>query len=182
MRLTTIIRHPDRLVRLAALLERDADNETGVKFDLSTWGAPSDDGQQLYRDGKPKEVKVDCGTTACAFGLAAISGEFKAEGLTYEFVPVTSVGGYALVPTIMDGGRPRSGFSAAQALFGIEYAAAEYLFDTVAYDEVPQGAEGERLVASRIRDFVATSEYDDGNESDDDLPDNDDRPEPADNE
>jgi len=68
-----------RLLKLADLLEADAKNKKGVKFDLGTWGN--------LNEGTPEEEVISCGTTACAAGLAAMSGAFKKEGLGYRLVP-----------------------------------------------------------------------------------------------
>jgi hypothetical protein len=145
--------YADRLERLAKLLDDDAANEKGVKFDLGVWAGPSDMVNRTF-PGQPETVPVSCETTACAMGLAAISREFAAEGLDYKFDPRFS-GGYILLPTMMDrDGELQEGFGAAQELFGISYDDATYLFDPEHYDEVPTGADGERFVAQRIRDFV----------------------------
>lgn len=127
-----------RLLKLADLLEADAKNRKGIKFDLGTWGYVDDDSKGL----------VSCGTTACAMGLAAISGAFKRQGLSHKLE-----GNYIVV---MHDGK-EGGFSAACNLFGIEYYEARSLFDSEHYpmDVETVGAAGERYVAKRIRDFVA---------------------------
>ena len=66
----------DRLLRLARLLRADAKRKTGVKFDMSTFCITEGD----------EDPGVNCGTRACALGLAALSGEFKAEGLRFKVV------------------------------------------------------------------------------------------------
>lgn len=160
----------ERLTRMRDLLRRDAANPTGVKFDLGTWAAPADgsgDGPSTFElpaefDRNPghsgytvpEVIKVDvsCGTQACAFGLAAISGEFAAEGLTYEFLLTCgrpSMRGH-LMPTY-DG---YHGMSAAARLFHISDNDASYFFDPEHYDGTPKEAEGELLVAQRIDDFI----------------------------
>lgn len=148
--------HTDRLERLAKLLEADAANEKGARFDLGCWAIPSTPQvKTVYGERttvwaeKLDMVPMDCGTTACALGLAAISGEFKAEGLTCGYTPMMS-GGFTLVPTMGD----YDGFHAARKLFGISYEDAQYLFDPDCYDGTPEGAKGERFVAQRIRDFA----------------------------
>lgn len=135
--------HVERLKRLSALLRRDAADPNGVKFDLEHWASPyGAAGHWTDPEGQPK---VDCGTTACALGLAAISGEFKEDGLTWTIE-------YALEPAY-EGVR---GFAAGAALFDIEVYQAHYLFDPAQYYDVPRGAQGELLVAARIDDFIAT--------------------------
>lgn len=141
--------HVDRLKRLVKLLRADAKNPNGVKFDLTSWAVPS--GEEAFKTPK-RTVPVSCGTTACAFGLAAISGEFKEEGLRYSYY--TRHAGYMLEPSICQGGEVYTGFGAACALFDIDDDEAEYLFDPKCYESVPQGAKGELLVARRIEDFI----------------------------
>lgn len=142
-----------RLLKLADLLEADAANKKGVKFDLGIWAGPSDNGLGTFEDGSDRAVPVGCGTTACAVGLACISGAFKRSGLTYDFGPMFgSESGFRL--------RPRFGayseFDAVEAFFSIDRMQAEFLFLTDRYpDSKTRGAAGERYVAKRIRDFVA---------------------------
>ena len=67
-----------RLLKLADLLEADAENKTGVQFDLKGWGHSHDD---------DTPVAVSCGTTACAMGLAVLSGAFADAGLCNAVAP-----------------------------------------------------------------------------------------------
>ena len=67
----------NRLLRLSRLLRADAKRKTGVMFDMTTFCSTGED----------DEPGVNCGTRACALGLAALSGEFKAEGLRYKVAP-----------------------------------------------------------------------------------------------
>jgi hypothetical protein len=125
-----------RLLKLADLLEADAKNKNGIKFDLYDWGNARDDG----------EVALNCGTTACAMGLAVLSGAFKRAGLTN--------GGarYYISPEHGD----NIGFDAAASLFGIELSEVEFLFAQSKYPaKYQKGAVGERAVTKRIRQFVA---------------------------
>lgn len=138
--------HAERLLKLADLLEADAKNERGVKFDLSTWGYVIDaDGTE-----KPTSIKVDCGTSACAIGLACISGAFKADGLTYRILPKARAGGNNIEPRC---GKLRD-FEAVTYFFDITTSEAFRLFLDSSYDEW-RGSKGELKVAKRIRDFVA---------------------------
>lgn len=176
--------HADRLQRMADLLRRDAANPNGVKFDLSTWASPVPENElrgpspndhwsipegvkmvkRNYTDLAPLEVPVSCGTFACAFGLAAISGEFKAEGLSYTAITgcnysnpdVVGEGATGLlVPAIYDhSGTMQTGFEAAEVLFDISAADAKYFFDPDSYDGTPREAEGEIEVADRIEAFI----------------------------
>ncbi len=140
-----------RLLKLADLLEADAKNKKGVKFDLGVWAAPADNYNHLFDTPTP-EVMVSCQTSACAFGLACISGTFKHSGLSYLIERSIIGGGYQLVPTF----NGKTELEAAQELFGIDTDASEFLFMPENYpDSKLTGAAGERYVAKRIRDFVA---------------------------
>lgn len=121
----------------------DAKKSDGIRFDLGTVGRPSEAPAFKSKD----DVKLACGTTACAMGLAAISGEFK--NLSFEisnqfFVNITvrdEVVDYDI---------------AATKIFGIGKRAANYLFTPANYpDDIRAGAYAERFVANRIRRFVA---------------------------
>lgn len=134
----------DLLERLATLLETDATNPTGIKFDMRIWAKKSgeDTVRNYYHDDV---VQANCGTTGCAFGLAAISGAFKDDGLTYDII------GGRLTPTF-DG---RIEYDAAAALFELERHDAEKLFDPFFYEATQRvGAEAELEVARRIRELV----------------------------
>lgn len=131
-----------RLLRLADLLDADAKNEAGVKFNLSGWGSSS--------TGAP--ANVSCGTTACAMGLAVLSGAFEQDGLRNGFGPRSC----SVIPYFQTGQKVVSGFKAAANLFGISHKAAEWLFQDDHYRKSQwTGAAGERAVARRIRKFVA---------------------------
>lgn len=132
-----------RLLKLADLLEADAKNKKGIKFDLNVVG---------YVDNIPENevVKLDCGTSACAVGLAAMSGKFNREGLSYK---VTTGWLNNIVPTF--NGRVLQYDTAAMRLFEITRREANFLFTPGQYQTRQEGAKGERYVAKRIRDFVA---------------------------
>lgn len=135
-----------RLLKLADLLEADAKNKKGVKFNLHIVG---------YVDGVPDDenVKLDCGTSACAMGLAAMSGAFKREGLSYK---VTEGWMNNIEPTF--NGRALMYDTAAMRVFDIKRREANFLFTPSSYEcdyDQLKGAKGERLVAKRIRNFVA---------------------------
>lgn len=134
-----------RLLKLAGLLEADAKNKKGIKFNLGVWAAPADGTDMSDRT----EPAVDCNTQACAVGLACISGAFKRQGLTYVY-RMGFFGNLILIPKF----RHRREFSAVQAFFGISEVEAEWLFQPGSYAH-GVGAKGERAVAKRLRDFVA---------------------------
>lgn len=125
-----------RLLKLADLLEKDAKNKKGIKFDLDTFGKVEDSGKRL-----------SCETTACAIGLAALSGAFRRQGLSAQ------IDYDGLVTVIYDN---LEDFEAAAALFELSAAASHWLFHPSKYQgRVQVGSVGERVVAKRIRDFVA---------------------------
>lgn len=138
----------DRLLRLADLLEADAVNPNGVQFDLNDWGHPSDD--KIFKNND--DVTVDCGTAACAFGLAAISGIFKDEGLGYE---ISSGRYHRLIPRFINEQRDEFfGFEAAKEFFDISIDVARKLFDVVHHYEHTTGSVAELAVAGKIRNAV----------------------------
>lgn len=124
-----------RLLKLAGLLEADAANRKGIMFDMSTWGRISD-----------AKNPVSCNTTACAMGLAAISGKFKRAGLGYRMRGLNQI----LITM-----RGRDGaISAAAELFDIPECQAHVLFTV--WRGTGRGARSERALARRLREFVAT--------------------------
>lgn len=133
-----------RLLRLARLLEADAKSRRGIKFDLDTFG---------WSD--KKTPSVGCGTTACALGLAALSGAFKNQGLTAEFDKNIFSDTIHVRPSIEVDGVQFEEFAAAEQLFSITNDESQFLFSPDYYGTNQTGAKGERFVAKRIRDFVA---------------------------
>lgn len=151
-----------RLLKLADLLEADASNRKGLRFDLGVVAEPS--------DRKSKAPAVDCGTTACAMGLAAVSKVFKRAGLGFkvgEFKDNDDESGWGAtghwyLKMTMHG--TTCGYDdAAVALFDISETEADFLFNPGSYgDPTPRGAKGERIVARRIRKFVEKGGKPDG--------------------
>lgn len=134
-----------RLLKLADLLEADAKNKKGMKFDLHVVGYAND-----AEAGGTAEL--NCGTKACAMGLAAMSGAFKRQGLSYK---ITN-GWLNNIETTVDG-RRRDYDRAAMQIFDIDYVTANFLFTPSFYPSEmdKSGGKAERFVAKRIRDFVA---------------------------
>lgn len=136
-----------RLMRLVKLLRKDAANKNGVRFNLAIWARPSEPRCRWHKT--PADIPVNCGTSACAMGLAVISGEFEKEGLrarfdyrSYDIVMHPALGTFV-------------GLDAAAALFGIDYVEASWLFSPAYYQStLRKGAKGERAVADRIAKFV----------------------------
>lgn len=143
-----------RLERLATLLDDNAANPEGIRFNIRQWAGPADGHETDGHFPTKEKIKVDCGTMACGMGLAAISGVFKKEGLGYTLTGTE--GHYMLLPTFQeDGNSLDEGYDAAEALFGIDLADAEYLFSGDCYPHLlHKGAKGERYMAQRIRNFI----------------------------
>jgi len=139
----------EMLSRLAALLEQNAKNKKGMRFDLGVWASAHGD----------CELGLDCRTTGCAMGLAALSGEFPDLVIEEEdcFFDNSHRGTMA---TIRYRGE-LEGIRAAAALFEISEVEAGWLFleDDYLLNDLPtKGAKGERVVADRIRKFIAGTE------------------------
>lgn len=136
-----------RLLKLAKMLEEDAKNKNGIQFDIGTVGRPSD-----FSSFSVKQVvPLDCGTTACAMGLAAISGKFKKVGLSYKIDPRLSFN--QIIPKW--NGRAVDYDKAAMKLFNITKEQADYLFSPWTYPYIKRTtAVGEREVVKRINRVV----------------------------
>jgi hypothetical protein len=139
-----------RLLKLVALLRANARRKTGIKFDYGSWGTIAD-----------KENPVSCGTTACAFGLAAVSGEFKRLGLGYKLRGSTEFGPVRF--EFLLNGKAIQALNAAQKVFKLSSAEAKYLFvpevRALTYENW-EGAKAELAVARKIQKFVKTGKMD----------------------
>jgi hypothetical protein len=147
------------LLKLADLLEEDAKNKKGIKFNLEVVCEPADldlntDDPSALGFGKDGPT-LDCKTAACAMGLAAISGRFK--NLGYE-LNGDKDGNYYNIEVIYEKtkGDKYTGFdSAAEAMFDIPIDDVQYLFVADYYDtKYVRGRKGELAVAKRIREYV----------------------------
>lgn len=128
-----------RLLKLADLLDADAKDKNGVKFDLNTF-AHSDHG----------DPQLSCNTYACALGLAALSGTFKRAGLSHKVIR-----GFHASYIVVRYGRAYD-LAAGAKLFDIRDGEASFLFSPINYGGKPLvGKSAERAVAKRIRKFVA---------------------------
>jgi hypothetical protein len=147
--------HVENLLKLADLLEADALNEKGVKFDLGYWAAPANIANTDLFPTNDTAIPVDCNTRACAMGLAVISGAFEDQGLHASY-HLAHNGGYRMIPALPNPwrGTPYEDFEAAEKLFDIEHTDATYLFDQAYYGDLTRGAEAELTVARRIRDLT----------------------------
>lgn len=134
----------DLLLKLADMLDADADNEKGMKFDITNVGifVGSSQERDTWQPG------LNCNTVGCAMGLAMMSGEFPDLSFKHYYE-----GSDDLVP--MYGGQRTCYDDAAAYVFDIGLNTARYLFSPAYY---PPGlrteAEGERAVAARIRLLV----------------------------
>lgn len=136
-----------RLLKLADLLEADAKNKKGIKFDLCT-----------FCTTKSPDYPVSCGTRACAIGLAALSGAFKRQGLEFEF---RNEDDEPELYFIFEDMETWDGFVVAERFFDLERYEANFLFATHAVTiNNGAGAGAERALAKKIRKFVATGELD----------------------
>lgn len=137
-----------RLLKLAELLEADARRKNGVRFDQFDFGTVDDVG---------RTAPMSCATTACAFGLAAVSGIFKkSAGLTFALTYNNDTKKHD-IQFLIDG-ELTGPFRAAEMVFDLTGEAAEYLFG--ARGDFPnhgEGAAAERYAAKRIREFVKTN-------------------------
>lgn len=137
-----------RLLKLADMLEADAKNKKGIRFDISTVAAKADnEGLRGWREFAEGETPaLNCGTVACAMGLAAISGAFKRAGMSYH---INRSGLYVTFNGDWDF------YAAGRGVFGLTDDEIDWLFMPSGYDgPTPKGADGERVVAKRLRDFV----------------------------
>lgn len=121
-----------RLLKLADLLEADAKNKKGIRFNMVGWGHVDN-----------LDAPLSCGTEACAMGLAALSGKFKRAGLG------TAPGCYSV--RFLWQGKYIGGFGAARQLFEIDEGEAYKLFFGSG-----RGSRAELAKAKQIRKFVAT--------------------------
>lgn len=138
----------ERLLRLADLLEVDAKKPDGIKFDLGDWAyrAVPRKGETSSMFTVDEAIPLNCNTAACAIGLAALSGVFAKDGLTYA---ITDRG--TLTPKV----GADYGFDAVEKFFDLPERDSCFLFDWSKYpEELRQGAEAELYVAQRIRQYV----------------------------
>lgn len=138
----------ERLERLAALLVRTH----------SMNGAPTllmNDFATVLRPHEDNPLAPDCGTACCVLGLAALSGEFAAEGLTWYTVltydTALEADGHGNVKIVCgDDTRYAAGMEVPEVLFGLNIPQAAYFFLPGQYRESPTMMQ----VAERIRNFI----------------------------
>jgi hypothetical protein len=129
----------ERLEKLACLLDQYQPAPGAPAFDLGTWGE-----YEERRGGFLWLRKNECGTAACAVGLACFSKEFAAEGLRYRRV-------HGLINPVFG---MASGWDAAKAFFGLTEKQADRLFASGSYP-ISSGPDAATAVAKRIRTMTA---------------------------
>jgi hypothetical protein len=128
----------EALLKLADMLEADAANPKGMKFNLRK--------VIMVRTPLDTEPSISCGTVGCAMGLAALSGEFPGLGFTTN---------HGNEYTTKWKGLRCSYSEAAELAFDIGYYTAQCLFGPQYYPEyLMTGADAELEVARRIRFLV----------------------------
>lgn len=133
------------LLRLATLLEKDAENKTGATFDMSHWAIPN---YERIEDSENWNPNLSCDTVACAWGAGALSGIFKKQGVTWN-----KDNGHINIRYLS----ARNNMEAAKMFFGLTNLEASWLFGGNYYPngmKYTMGASGEKHVAKRLRTFV----------------------------
>ncbi len=131
-----------RLLKMANLLERNANNKKGAKFNLNSYGFSPD-----------ASLPMDCRTQVCAMGLAALSGTFKRAGLRYEIDALADdLDEFPNEIVIMLG--DCEGMEAAAQLFDLHDGEEMWLFHPGWYRGAVTGKRAELAVAKRIRGLV----------------------------
>lgn len=130
-----------RLLKLADLLNENAKNATGAKYYHGHWGRVED-----------RDNLMSCGTTACALGLAAISGAFKKAGLGFK---MPHEGAYI---DFTFKGRLVRPVTAAKKTFGVSENQFSEIFCSSPIDsrgyKLNVGADAEKAVARKIKRIV----------------------------
>jgi len=131
-----------RLLELAQLLRRNAYDPMGVVFNLEHWIRVVDRGSV--------QPSLNCGTQACAIGLACLYPPFQELGLSYSL-------GLALgTPIYRHEGRVYTKWDAVMRFFKLSYTDATKLFFAWEYS-VTSGPSVELEVAKRIQEYVEYS-------------------------
>ena len=142
-----------RLLTLATELEKPV---LPLPFDMRDWYGHGYAFMDELQDGAPvsEATAKDCGTSACAVGLACLMPEFQKQGLgTTGVTPVVST---------LDGKEIANGWGAVHLFFGVDTRNAHYLFDPDYYTTDEAGAQSitPKMVAARIREVVAADDRD----------------------
>ena len=133
-----------RLERLAILLENYREGDDVPKFSLDAWSVT-----EHRRAGFLWWGTITCHTQACAVGLACLSGEFAADGLSCR------LDGNSITPLYRSGEYQKADWYAVEAFFGLTNAESTRLFDGSEYDGAIYGPDAAKAVAARIRELIA---------------------------
>jgi len=134
------------LLKMAALLESNAANSKGMKFDLHTVAGWVDD---EFVPPSARKLDVSCNTVGCAIGLAAVSRAFEKDGLGFTL----NTNNNCIEMNI--NGEDAGFISVGIRLFDIDSNTSIMFFDPSSYcGGTIIGAEGELRVAKRIRRYV----------------------------
>lgn len=124
--------HRERLDKLADVLV----TYTGpVRFDMGVF--------YEVRGG------IDCGTAACAIGLATLHPWFKARGLALSRHPEIR----QMIPCF----GPHDGWKAVQEFFQISEKDAQALFSARSYQHLSTSDITKGMVSARIKSFIASN-------------------------
>jgi len=130
---------------LECLLREDASNKTGARFDLRKWIAPySEQGEGDTKREKWKPA-LDCGTAACAIGLAMMHPWFNERGFHFNLHNIPAYTNENNLTYVQ--------WNAICEFFDIYLHEAEYLFSANNYGR-HMGTYAEISVADRIRKFT----------------------------
>lgn len=140
-------KYRDRLNKLADLLDADAANKKGIRFNL---------GLLAFVD--KKDDPLSCGTQACAIGLAALSGKFNRAGMRVIMDSHSPTNSITIGYTKTGGDKDIrwEWEAAAKGVFGLTLGEVQWLFTEGAYAYTGRmGASAERAVAARLRRMAA---------------------------
>jgi len=132
------------LLKLADLLDGDAADPDGIQYDSLDYGTVHD-----------QDKLLSCETTACALGLAAISGEFADLGLGCIMHIFDMHNNVARICFTYRANRMKA-IDAARLTFDLSIEDACYLFGGVVVDANGRrsSAAAERAHAAMVRCFV----------------------------
>jgi hypothetical protein len=148
------------LNKLASILEDFREERKELqhvvkRFDLTSWGTATIKALPIAGKKAPKIISEGaCGTSACAFGTAALHPWFQKRGLKPRFRYAREDNDNdndAIIKDFEVYFKRKEGFEAAQSFFDISYKESRYLFDPGEYSDNRQSAS---YVAKRIRSFV----------------------------
>ena len=138
-KLPSTLRGRKLMTRLADLLMKNSRNKKGLFFNYGDWGS-------VEAGGKPG---MNCGTSACALGLAAISGKFPGLGYRYSHGGLISIDTNLRKPSVR-----LTNVETGALYFDLTNDESYHIFGGGIATEESLGAKAERAVAKAIRQFV----------------------------